>query len=186
MGHLVRRWTSSYRGDTTYTVGLVALQSTQLPQAVSVSALAQSQWFNCRTLLEVVPPCMSSTSRKSAFSELIKNRIPGKQMSCTWKNFALYLISSVCNEQTAGFNRFQPSLHIANTGHKPWNTHSRSPTGDIADKNRLDIPLWPDTSVVAHGSDACSPTAGQGMLLLLMRVTDCSIISLKAMPVSVT
>lgn len=109
--------------------------------------------------------------------------------SCTWKNFALYLISSVCDEPTAGFNQcglWNPSVHLsANLGYKAWSAHSRSPTGDIADKGRLDIPPRPGMSIVADTSNGCAPTAGQGTLLLLIRVTECSVISLKAMHVSV-
>lgn len=60
-----------------------------------------------------------------------------------------------------------------------------SPTGDAADKGRLNILPRPDTSVVAQASKGCSPTAGQGTLLLLIGVTEWSVISLKAMPVSV-
>ena len=146
MRHLVRMCASCT--DTTYTVGLVAPQSTQLPWAASGSAVVQPQQLNSRILLEV-PPWTSSTSRKSTSSNLMKNRIPGKQMSCTWRNFALYLISSVCDEPTADFNqcRFWKlwTYLPANLGHKAQSTHSRSPTGDVADKGRLDILLWPGT-----------------------------------------
>lgn len=151
----------------------------------SRSALARPQQFNSRTLLETMPPCPSLTSRKSALSELFKNTIPGKQMSCTWKNSALYLISSVCDEPTAGFNRcglWKPSAHLSESlGHKAWSAHAGSPTGDTADKGRLDTLPWPDTSVVAHQPDGCSPAAGRGALLSQL---ESSAVSQKAMLVS--
>jgi len=37
--------------------------------------------------------------------QLIKIKIPGKQISHIWKNFALYLVSTAWDESTGGFNR---------------------------------------------------------------------------------
>lgn len=112
------------------------------PAAISRSAPAEPQPFHSTTLLETPSLCTSSTSRKS-FSALSEERIPGKQMSCTWKNFALYLISLTCSEPTASFNQCrlwkQPRHSWAALGHKAMLRDTR---GDIADKGRAD-PAWP-------------------------------------------
>lgn len=79
--------------------------------------------------------------QESAFSELSKDRIPGKQMSCTWKNFALYLISPACDEPTVSFNPCrlwkQPRHSWAALGHDAWATLGVT-GGDTADKGRAD------------------------------------------------
>lgn len=102
------------RHSLCYASGLVAPQSTQLPWAVSRLALAQLQQLHNRTLLEVLP-CTTWTCRKSALN-LLKIKIPGKQISHIWKNFALYLVSTAWDESTGGFNRcglWKPLTHLS-------------------------------------------------------------------------
>lgn len=65
----------------------------------------------------------SSTSRKSA---LWKDRIPGKQMSYTWKNFVLYLISPAWGEPGESFKQCRLRKHQGTVGHETW-ANSGSP-----------------------------------------------------------